>query len=342
MQSAVKERQIYLDILRILATFAVIFIHVSGRDFIYSYKAYDWYVSDIYNSISRWAVPIFVMISGTLFLNPNKDVPIKAILTKYIPRILIAYLFWWFCYSAYSGLTHYIESGVVTSKSLRPNIHLWFLPMLMCMYLLVPLFRKVVIDKKVLKYALALWVGYATISFVFGTFEIHPKIHQIMDLFRGDIILVYAGYFLLGYYMSTTELRKKTRSVIYLLGLLGAALTITGSIIMSLLKGEPNQLFLMSRSPFIIMMASALFVCIKYNVKDVGPKTGKFIAHVRKDLFGIYLVHGFYLKLFNTDLFCDMCNHIITIPIITLLVFIASLYTTKLLRLIPLLRKTVE
>lgn len=38
----------------------------------------------------QWCVPIFVMITGVLFLNPHKEITIEKLIKKYIFRILLA------------------------------------------------------------------------------------------------------------------------------------------------------------------------------------------------------------------------------------------------------------
>lgn len=63
-------RVIYLDILRIIAAFFIVVLHtaVTSLDS-FGTTSWEWNVSNFYDSISRWAVPVFVMISGALFLN---------------------------------------------------------------------------------------------------------------------------------------------------------------------------------------------------------------------------------------------------------------------------------
>ena len=75
-------RVLWLDICRIAATFAVIFLHISGTALYTDIIDYDWLVSSVADSLVRWAVPVFVMISGALFLNPQKEVSIKNIIKK--------------------------------------------------------------------------------------------------------------------------------------------------------------------------------------------------------------------------------------------------------------------
>lgn len=132
------KRCFYLDLLRIIATFGVIFIHLS-MDTTY------WYISILYDGMVKWSVPIFVMISGALFLNPRKDMPVSTILNKYVKRLLLAYLFWYLFYCLFKIISCSIESNSLelSSLSFAPRFHLWFLPMLMCVYLLIPILKKI-------------------------------------------------------------------------------------------------------------------------------------------------------------------------------------------------------
>lgn len=91
---------IYLDILRIISTIAVIIIHISAQNWYNtSVSSFEWNVFNIFDSMFRWPVPIFVMISGTLFLDTNKIIDIKKLYQKNILRIITAFLFWSAVYS---------------------------------------------------------------------------------------------------------------------------------------------------------------------------------------------------------------------------------------------------
>lgn len=66
-----------LSILRIMATFSVIIIHVSGP-LVVKYgqiSNFDWNIANFFDSISRYSVPMFFIISGALLL--KKDYNLK-------------------------------------------------------------------------------------------------------------------------------------------------------------------------------------------------------------------------------------------------------------------------
>ena len=333
------ERVVWLDVLRVIATFGVIFLHVGGTDYHLPVGEHNWFIAVFFDSLVRWSVPIFVMISGVLFLNPRKEVSYQVILKKYSARLLKVYIFWYLAYLILTNLFTTLSHGKFNIEliSFKPQFHLWFLPMLVGVYLLIPILRKVVDNDKLLRYTLILWLGYITISFI-----LIMEVPQLSNLFSMNWIIGYAGYFLLGYYLSTRDIDKKKSIFIYLTGLIGVIITVGGSVALSFYRGIADEKFLFNISPHVLMMATALFVFIKMNSTRISTKVICFIEYIRKDLFGIFLVHGLWLMVFNRVLFRDVCDHSISLPLIAIIIFIFSLYTTKLLRMISFMRKVIE
>ena len=325
--------------LRVLATFGVIFLHVSGTGIHLPVGEYNWYVAVVGDSLVRWSVPVFFMISGALFLKPEKEITVRAILTKYVKRLLTAYLFWYFAYMLFiiAVLSFSAHSLVIDRTCLTPHFHLWFLPMLMGVYLLIPILRRVIADRSLLRYSLILWLIYITISFA-----LIQDVPQISHLFTMNRVVGYAGYFMMGYYISVSQFSRSQKRLVYVLGVVGVLATILGTVLQSYNSGVVEQKFLFYISPNVVMMSAALFLSIKELSTNLQFRNHKIIEYVRKDLFGIYLVHGFWLWAINRVFFRDQTNHIITLPLITILIFILSLYTTKLIRVIPKLNKVVE
>ncbi len=332
-------RVVYLDWLRIIATFGVIFLHVYADGYSKEFATYNWYVNVIGDSLVRWAVPIFVMISGALFLNPQKDVTYQSIFKKNIMRLLLAYIFWWAAYSAYSLMICYVFNRPFSLDCLTPHFHLWFLPMLMGVYLFIPLLRKFVYDEKLLCYALLLWSIYIIGSFALNFVDM---LHQISILFGLNVIIGYVGYFMLGYHLVSHQITKKQKYWIYFIGLIGATVCIVGNLGLSLYTGESNKVFLNNLSPQVIAMSMAVFVFVKEDMTTITQKATRLIDYTRKDLFGIYLTHAFWLMVLSRDCVRNFCNQAMSLPLLAIIIFILSLFTTKLIRCIPFVRKVVE
>ena len=345
MQQNSNQRIVYLDLLRILATFAVIFLHGATSEFYNSHSSINWYMAAVEDSLVRWCVPVFVMISGALFLNPNKEISYRVILTKRIPRLLLAYVFWALAYVMYGfirwDMVHFSILHLIRRSIVIPAAHLWFLPLLMVIYLLIPVLRKIAQDNKLTNYVLVIWIVFVCFSFLrfVRFFKMATHFYWIFD---GNTILGFSGYFLLGYFLSQHVFSKRAKACIYLLGIVGALFTIIGTIYLYASTGEVSELYFDNLSLQVVAMAIALFVLMKELASRCGKKALKAVDYVRKDLFGIYLIHALWLEIVDIDVIRHCCSEIIALPMITFIVFLLSLFTIKLIRLVPGLRKVVE
>jgi surface polysaccharide O-acyltransferase-like enzyme len=332
-------RVAYLDILRFIATFGVILIHITSSGYTFPIYNKGWFISVVGNSLVRWSVPVFVMISGALFLNPYKKVTIKGILKKNVTRLLTAYIFWYVTYVLLKTIrANILSESLSFDELIAPEYHLWFLPMLAGVYLLIPILRIVSENKKLLDYSLLLWGGYVFISFVMDW-----NIPQISGLFKMNIIIGYGGYFLLGHYLFSHDFTRRTKSILYLLGFLGTIITILGSLVMLTIDGDSHVKYSEYLSPNVALMAIAVFMLVKtYTSKIELNRIMHIIDYSRKELFGIYLTHYMFIYVLNKYYFPSLYQNVITLLLLVSLVFILSLFTTKLMLTIPCLRNFVK
>ncbi|MBQ8003281.1 MAG: acyltransferase family protein, partial [Clostridia bacterium] len=72
----------YADVARLLSAFAVVLLHVSGARLIREPigSANFWWAA-FFDCATRWSVPLFIMLSGMLFLNKRKTLNIKTLYT---------------------------------------------------------------------------------------------------------------------------------------------------------------------------------------------------------------------------------------------------------------------
>jgi surface polysaccharide O-acyltransferase-like enzyme len=133
----------YFDYLRVAATISVVVLHVSAQNW-YSFngRSFEWNVFNFYDSIVRWGVPIFLMISGSLFL--YRDIEIKNLYRKYILRLFVAYCFWALFYAVYSpiidsiiGKGFALPIKSIIKNTISGNYHMWFIPMIIGTYMCI-------------------------------------------------------------------------------------------------------------------------------------------------------------------------------------------------------------
>ncbi|MEE1076763.1 MAG: acyltransferase family protein [Acutalibacteraceae bacterium] len=341
-----KERTIYFDLLRIIATVFVIGIHVNSKGWYYSDVAtIDWNIYNVFASIPRCAVAIFCMISGALFLDLDKKIEIKSLYRKNILRVCTAFLFW---SSVYAVLTAFTESnwniGDIINNIINGHYHMWFLFMIVGFYIMVPIIRKIVEDRNVAKYFIILSVIITFVILPFFSFFGFSKGTKILDNFYFDMLLGYTPYFIIGYYLHKYDVSKFMQRVIYVLGGLAFVFTTIATAVLSNIKGEPNTVLYELLTLNILFESLALFLMGKYIFSKIKftPKSIKFINILSRDTFGIYLSHVLVIEiLYKLGLRTDIITPLLSVPLITVLALVISGVFSHLLNSIPVIKKYI-
>lgn len=333
------DRLIYLDILRIIATFAVVMIHTTApRVSIYAPTlSFEWIIYVFFNNISRWAVPVFTMISGSLFLNNNKNLKIRIFYKKNIFRIITAYIFWMAIYALYNK-PNSIEELVENAY------HLWFLPMLIGLYMITPILRKITEDQKITLYFLVLSVVFIIIFPTLFEFKLFKGFEVIYEQFTRGFCIKYAFYFVAGYYLANKNFSKKVTVLIYSLGIISFLVLPALTVYSSLHNNEFYDNFMENFSLPTMLQSIFVFILIKniFNKKHCNDKITKFIINLSKYTFGIYLVHVLILDILTDFGIAPISCHVSISPIITnLLVFLISLLISVILNHLPILKKYI-
>jgi len=132
-----------IDVMRLLAILAVVLVHTTTKTLNatgYDLNAYWWPL--LLNQISRFAVPMFFLISGfVLELNYGHHPDYLSYLKKRLSKILVPYLFWSLIYYFFV----YKNNQVPLSTTLLwggAAYQLYFIPALMIFYLIFPLFHR--------------------------------------------------------------------------------------------------------------------------------------------------------------------------------------------------------
>lgn len=339
------KRDMGIDLLKAVAIFGVIVIHTCEAGYYNPILSFDWLSSVFWGSVVRASVPVFFMCSGALLLNPDKELSIKRLYTKNLPRIVISMFIWAFLYKIY----HLIDAGTYALQDIihgikevlifKQEFHLYFLQIMVLVYVLLPVTRIIAkhATRKELEYALVVW-------FLLGIVYPTAKPYWPFTLLSGIpvqwmINMTYAaiGYGLLGYYLSKYSVPLKWCILCLTAGLLSVY---GGTVFMSVRTGSLYQGFLQGMSVGVSLLAAGIFgVCysLKNNIKG---KTAAVISSLSKASFCIYLVHVFWIYCFNAwGISVNDFPCLISIPLISSLNLALSFCTYFLLSKIPLIRK---
>ncbi len=323
----------YLDDLRVLATLAVVLLHVSARYWgVEEVSSPSWLIATFYDGIVRWCVPVFVMISGALLLDPNRSVKQGW----RIKRVLIPLVIW----SGIYALVDYAR-GVAWENALKTfltgHYHLWYIYMLIGLYLILPLLRKITEDERHETYFLVLvFLFNFLIPQCTEILKIAmPGPGSLMEVITGKMniqfVLGYSGYFVLGHWLHYRVLRKEQCLVLCLAGTIGIVLTVILTFTTSILTAQPEKLFFSYFTCNVLLTAIAVFVLFRSN--NHSSRADVLIKKMSDHSFGVFLIHPLVLETLGGML--PEMSLAIRIPVTALLVFAVSLLITALLRSVP-------
>lgn len=315
-------RENNLDILRIIAAIMVIIQHVLA---IYIFRTRDNLpgyatTANLFMSLSVFAVPIFVMLSGAFLLDDNKNKHYYKFYKKTINRIIIPMIIWSLLYFLYTMLKTLIafKSGqdvsfsepVINLINGRPYYHIWYLYMVTGLYIIVPILIRLKEDIGEVKF---FYVGI--VSLLLGI-----VIYFTCNLFWILWFTEYLGYFILGYSI------RKIYEKIYIKPILPILITLSCSILIFILK-EKNILskyldVYRNLTPLVIIGSIAIYIAF-LNMKRIKLNCNALVANC----FNIYLIHHGLLDVLGIiqgKITVRKLNPILYIPIMTIIVFILS------------------
>ena len=346
----VPSREIWADITRILATFSVIVLHSAAAGFYGRLAANSshFQVCNFYNSVTRFSVPVFVMLSGMFLLNPQNEYSLKKLYFKKILRLMSAFVIWSMFYVCVnnSHVRPLPSCYELLCQLVRGQFHLWFIFMISGLYMVTPILRLIAKDEKMLFYSIIL--GFIFVFLYNPTLE-NSKLGTITQLIVdrlgvNRVVGGYVTYFLLGYWLSIHNLDQKKRIVIYILGmtiLLGS--TIFNGVYSAYLN-SPGEYVLDNLWADTFFAALAVFVFCKYTFKEksFSPWMCKAISKTAEFSFGIYLIHVFildHLKWIGLPHF--FIHPLFSVPIMSILTFVLSFCAVYVISKIPFFNKYV-
>lgn len=334
------KRIINFDVLKVISICAVIIMHIIGNT-INTFHL-DGTSKTIYNIICNlcyFAVPIFIMVSGSLFLNPNKDISIEKMFKKYILRIIIClFIFGMF----YSILEIYFNTKTINLDLIYNSIkniitgnlwaHMWYLYLILGLYLLTPIYRIITKNSKKEEYSYLL-----IILFIFTI--ILNDISMFLNINISFNVLIFNPYiflYFLGDYLSRYGINKKIQNINYIFTLISVVLIILNNIINIF---NPNYLTYTCLFTFSITLSIFNFIKnTKFNFKNE-----KILINISECTLGIYLIHQLIINIIYKLLKIDIILNYpyISLILYSLFVLIISYIIVYLLRKIKLIKKYV-
>jgi surface polysaccharide O-acyltransferase-like enzyme len=282
-------RTAWMDSARVLAIVAVVLIHVlaptvEGRGVDVGSGA--WWLANTLNSASRWCVPVFLMISGALALNPERVSRPRDFYRRRWQRIGVPLVFWTGFYLLFrrfvldSGLTPDQAASAVAAGA--PFLQLYFLYVLAGLALITP-FLKVITRHATWRMQL----GFAVVLLGLGMLDqVASYLGGVGEPNAATRFLPFAGYYVLGWVLRDVLPTGRWLAWTALAWLASVAAVAVLAVVGGFgVVGRYGYGFL---SPPVVAMSVAAYLLLHRWLRHGG----QWLQPVAPIAFGVFLVHG--------------------------------------------------
>lgn len=290
-----KNYNISADFLRILAAFYVIYSHSTDRFVLYTTLkgSLAWHVIYYINTLSRVAVPLFIILSGYLLLNNEKIKSLKTFYQRRFSRVFFPFIIWLIIYY---GWTVFWDQTILTPQFIWKTLwhgdiwHLYFLIIILELYLITPILKSY---SKTKKQQTILFLSLLALSIISSLLVIYQINLRRLSL---TMFIPYIGIYYAGSYLRDFKITKLLTFVFFALYLVLALITNLVA------NGNMTTSFIVfNYSPTLLSMTLFLFLAGKDFHKilhlNFSERFKKIVSFIGRTTFGIYLLHFLVLDL---------------------------------------------
>ena len=328
------------------ALFLVILLHASSPLLMDVQKAKlsDWLVADFYNALSRFAVPVFVMVTGALTF--SKEYELGSFLKKPLSRIIWPFLFWSLVYVGYGWYDEELNFNndvwynimlVLHQLKYGAYYHLWYVYMLIGLYLIIPILSKFIrnASEKEIRYFLLVW-------FIVVAFS-QPYLNRFWPQVDVRYFTGYIGYLVLGYYLANKPVPERGLLVpLWIFYLVCLSSIVLGTYFITESTHSLSTIMYEPLGPFIILYSAGIFLL----VRATPYRAPRWLVGIRDTAgnysLGIYLCHALFLTLLSDwGVSYQLCNPYLSIFITALVCFVLSFGLIFILSKIPFIGRYI-
>ncbi|KKR49993.1 MAG: Conserved hypothetical transmembrane protein [Candidatus Levybacteria bacterium GW2011_GWA2_40_16] len=299
-----KKYNINADVVRILAGFGVVLIHVTDPFIGYpptmGTRGFSWELIHLINTFFRTSVPLFIMLSGFLILDPTKPFDPQTFYRKRLWRVGIPFVFWvmvelaWTYFNSETAPTLF----QLFEKIIGVNLgHLYFLAIILDLYYVTPYILAFLKNTSRKMHTYLLYNAFGFTLLLSGINAISYEADVITADNIITIFLPFICYYIAGYYFKDVVLKYATS--FWMIVVYGALAFITAMASNGDVGAYPRQY----GSPFIIVMTIISFLYLMRNISIEKLSKSKFatnsVRFLASMIFGIYLTHMLVINLFD-------------------------------------------
>jgi surface polysaccharide O-acyltransferase-like enzyme len=229
-----------------------------------------------------------------------------------------------------------LKAQIIVDGYVAP--HLWYLSMFACLMIFAPFINKFIIGEKPTARDLAVLLGLTFPFFLLNTVaSMAINIYDLtMDWFK--IFPWFIVYFITGFYIDNYSAKIPLKNSLILIAIIaltaiGAGLNYYAASSLGIVK---DYFIVTERGPLVFIISLLIFL-LGRNLSSVLVEN-KFVLAVAEASLGIYLIHEIFNGVFHKILPDYYSHGLIYIPGVTMLTFILSFISIRLLHKIPFMK----
>ncbi len=332
----------WLDLARVVAIVAVVMVHVVVPVMAATERGEPaWWVAAGLNAASRWCVPVFLMVSGALLLEPSRSGPVGAFYVKRLRRVGVPLAFWTAFYLVYRDVVRGDDIGPEQVLKLvasgEPFLQLYFLYVVAGLTLLTPFLRLVTRhgSRETVTVMAAVFFAIAVLNQALMSFVPVGGTNAV------TIWLPFVGYYVAGWVLRDTLLRgSQTAWAVVVLVSTVVATTLWAAVF-------TDYVFAYATPLVVIMSLAALLLLHRAGERlpdgrgGPGSSGGSAVRWMSDLSFGVFLVHPVVLDLLRqvTGLPTQPAPLLGVIALQLVVAVLASALVAAIARRVPLLRE---
>lgn len=290
---------IAIDGMRVFAILAVVLIHTTTRELeASSFNIQGYTLTFFLNQASRFAVPLFFMISGfVLELSYRFNENYLTYLKKRLSRIFLPYLVWSGIYYFFIYKQHTI-SFFQTLLSGNASYQLYFIPTLLIFYIVFPFIHaqyKFIANKRVL-----VILSIIQLALLFSNYYINPfPIFYPLAIALLNYYVFIIGMVAANHNENILKIIKKWKLILtFLLIIFAFVVSFQGKILYLITH---NYLFFYSQWRPSVLIYTFLVAAVLYAFLDKKYKYEKVIKILSHLSFFVFFIHVIILEvIWNT------------------------------------------
>lgn len=343
-----KEKISYIEYIRVFAAVAVVFLHIvmtlPNNYTVEELGVFNYAVFSGCYMFVKWAVPCFIMVTGALLLNPEKEIDIKKT-AGYILRMLkvlltfgVVYALMELVFSEKTVNIMMLPKAILNTMEGKTWDHMWYI------YALIPIYIIMLPLKDFIRAQNRSTLRIFIIALIIGNFAI-PTINTIC----GTNIKIltpfgdYITYFLIGYYISTIPKESLICKKSILISGGGIATLAMAALEVYSLTAYGKAAAINHSSGEMLTLIQSVSVFMLVRILFENSKISNAMKTISVCSFGIYLIHPFWINLIYKVFKITPLSMPIGagIAVLFAVVFALSFCTAFVMRRIPVIKRII-